>query len=255
MQPLRTLIIDDESIARQRLARLLEAFDQHFLLVGEARNGIDGAAMVNHLKPDLIFLDIQMPGKTGFEMLEGLEHMPKVVFCTAYEDFALQAFNTLALDYLVKPVEEERLKLTLDKIEQSKVVGSNPPQIKELIEMMKQQSGKHFLHSIPHKIGDRVLLIKIENITHFVAKEKYVVFFNERGEQYLTDLSLKKLSERLPDNFVQVQRSTLVNTNFVKEFRKYFRGKYILMLDDVKGSRVETGRSFSDTIKGLISVD
>lgn len=255
MEPLRTLIVDDEAIARHRLARLLEAFDPRFLLVGEARNGIEGAAMVESLKPDLIFLDIQMPGKTGFEMLQDLKHLPKIVFCTAYEDFALQAFNTLALDYLVKPVDKERLNLTLEKIEQSNKSVSNPSQIKELIDMMKLQSSKNYLHSIPYKIGDRVLLIKIEHITHLIANEKYVEFFTDAGEQYLTELSLKKLLERLPNNFVQVQRSTIVNLNYVKEFRKYFRGKYILVLDDDKESRLETGRSFSDTIKKLISID
>ncbi len=251
MEPLRTIIIDDEAIARQRLMSLLNSYNNRFTIVGEARNGIEGSELVNRLKPDIIFLDIQMPGKTGFDMLEDLEYMPKVVFCTAYESFALQAFDTMAVDYLVKPVEAERLQLTIDKIDQS---SGDRLHVKQLLELVKQ-SEKSYLHSIPYKIGDRILLIKIDSITHFIANDKYVEFFTAKGEKYLTELSLKKLLERLPGDFVQVQRSTIVNIAYVKEFRKFFRGKYILVLDDIYNTRVETGRSFYEVIKGYISID
>ena len=254
MVPLRTIIIDDEAIARQRLISLLQTYSQQFTIIGEARNGIEGGEMVNRLKPDLIFLDIQMPGKTGFEMLEALEYLPKVIFCTAYETFALQAFDTMALDYLVKPVEAERLQLTINKIDQSRE-STATLHVKQLLDLVKQQTVKNYLHSIPHKIGDRILLIKIEKITRFVAKEKYVEFYTAKEEKYLTELSLKKLQERLPDDFVQVQRGIIVNISYVKEFRKYLRGKYILVLDDTNSTRVETGRSFADTVKGLISLE
>jgi two-component system, LytTR family, response regulator len=254
MEPLRTIIIDDEAIARQRLIGLLKKYNHRFTIIGEARNGIEGSEMVNLLKPDLIFLDIQMPGKTGFEMLEDLEYLPKIVFCTAYESYALQAFETMALDYLVKPVEAERIQLTIDKIDQNRGDTSSL-HVKQLLDLVKQQTVKNYLHSIPHKIGDRILLIKIENITRFAAKEKYVEFYTVKGEKYLTELSLKKLQERLPADFVQVQRGLIVNMGYVKEFRKYLRGKYILVLDDRDNTRVETGRSFADTVKGLISTD
>jgi len=254
MEPLKTIIIDDEAIARQRLISLLKIYNHRFTIIGEARNGIEGSEMVNRLKPDLIFLDIQMPGKTGFEMLEDLEYLPKIVFCTAYESYALQAFETMALDYLVKPVEAERIQLTINKIDQNRGDTSSL-HVKQLLDLVKQQTAKNYLHSIPHKIGDRILLIKIENITRFAAKEKYVEFYTAKGEKYLTELSLKKLQERLPADFVQVQRGVIVNMGYVKEFRKYLRGKYILVLDDVDNTRVETGRSFADTVKGLISTD
>ncbi len=184
-------------------------------------------------------------------MLELLEHIPHVVFCTAYEEFALKAFNTLALDYLVKPVEKERLQLTLEKL------GRNADkiprlQVDTLLELVRQQSECKKLQSIPHKIGDRVLLIKTDKITHFSATEKYVEFFTTDGKKYLTELSLKKLTDRLPDNFMQVQRATIVNLDFIKEYRKYFRGKYILVLDDLNNTKLETGRSFTNSIRELI---
>lgn len=251
MNPYTTIIIDDEAIARQRLSQLLGEYNQQFQLIAEAKNGIEGAELINTLKPDLIFLDIQMPGKTGFEMLELLEHIPQVVFCTAYEEFALKAFNTLALDYLVKPVEKERLQLTLDKLNRN---SNKIPklQVDTLLELVRKQYEHKKLQSIPHKIGDRVLLIKTNKITHFSATDKYVEFYTNDGKRYLTELSLKKLTDRLPENFMQVHRATIVNLDFIKEYRKYFRGKYILVLDDLNNTKLETGRSFTNSIRELI---
>ncbi len=254
MNTYRTIIIDDEAIARQRLSRLLNECNGQIQLISEGKNGIEGADLINSLKPDLIFLDIQMPGKTGFEMLKDLKHIPHVVFCTAYEEFALQAFNTLAIDYLVKPVEKDRLQLTLEKLNRN--AASSPGlQIDELLQLVNQKMESKKLQSIPYKIGDRGILIKIEKITYFFAAEKYVEFYTKDGKKYLTELSLKKLLERLPDNFRQVQRSIIVNINFVKEYRKYFRGKYILILDDINSNKLETGRTFSNNIKEYLSIE
>ncbi|MBN1118464.1 MAG: LytTR family transcriptional regulator DNA-binding domain-containing protein [Bacteroidales bacterium] len=254
MDRLKTIIIDDEPIACRRLAGLLNDYGDRFQVIAEAGNGIDGAEKINELKPDLVFLDIQMPGKTGFEMLEELEYLPKIVFCTAFEAFALQAFNTMALDYLVKPVEKERLKLTLEKLDRS-IDNSSQLQVDELLRLVKENSEKKYCQSIPHKIGDRVLLVKTEKITYFKASENYVDFFTNDGGEYLTEMSLRKLSERLPDSFRQVHRSVIVNVNYIKECRKYFRGKYVLILDDANKTKLETGRSFSDPVKSLISID
>jgi two-component system, LytTR family, response regulator len=253
MNTYRTILIDDEAIARQRLVSLLNNYEGQFQIIAEAKNGIEGAEQIERLKPDLVFLDIQMPGKTGFEMLEMLEYIPVIVFCTAYEEFALQAFNTLALDYLVKPVEAERLQLTIDKLNRSTITPQL--QVRELITLVKQQTENKKLQTIPHKIGDRVILIKTERITYFSATDKYVEFFTEDGKKYLTELSLKKLIDRLPDNFRQVQRGIVVNVDFIKEYRKYFRGKYILVLDDSVGSKLETGRSFTEDIKSFMAID
>lgn len=254
MNTFRTIIIDDETIARNRLASLLGEYKGRFEVVAQAANGIEAVEQINHFKPDLIFLDIQMPGKTGFEVLNDLTHIPQVVFCTAYEEFALQAFNTLALDYLVKPVEAERLQLTLEKLDRK---TSEIPrlQVQELLDLVRKQTEDKKLQSVPHKIGDRVLLIKTEKITHFLATTKNVEFYTNDGKRYLTDLSLAKLKERLPRNFVQVQRATIVNVDFIKEFRKYFRGKFILVLDDLNNTRLETGRSFTESIREIMEIE
>jgi two-component system LytT family response regulator len=246
-----TLIIDDEQIARRRLHKQLDEFDDVFQVVGEAKNGNEGLEMIRTLNPDLIFLDIQMPGKTGFEMLHELDVFPIVIFCTAYEEFALKAFNTLALDYLVKPVEAERLELTVQKLKLLKQDEFHP-QINALLELIQQQTEIKQLHSVPYKTGDRVILVKPEKITYFSANEKYVEFFTKDGKKQITELSLKKLEERLPGNFKRVHRSIIVNTDYIKEFRKYFRGKYILVLDDFVNTKIETGRFYNDEIRNLI---
>lgn len=254
MTQFSTLIIDDEQIARQRLTRLLKNFANVFEIVGEAKNGNEGLELIRNLKPDIIFLDIQMPGKTGFEMLQDLTEFPIVIFCTAYEEFALKAFNTLALDYLVKPVEQERLNLTVDKLQRQAPNTQRPP-IDALMELVQQHTETKKLHSIPHKIGDRVVLIKPDKITHFSANEKYVDFYTADGKKYMTELSLKKLEERLPGNYKRAHRSIIVNADYILEFRKYFRGKYILVMDDLGRTKIETGRSYSDEIRKLVQID
>lgn len=254
MTKFTTILIDDEKIARTRLSRMLANFGELFQIIGEAKNGEEGLEMIQRLNPDLIFLDIQMPGKTGFEMLNELQKFPIVVFCTAYEEYALQAFNTLALDYLVKPVEQERLQLTVDKLKRARgTIGK--PQLEALMELVNHQPETKKLHSIPHKIGDRVILIKPEKITYFSANEKYVDFYTLDGGKYMTELSLKRLEERLPTNFKRVHRGVIVNSDHIKEFRKYFRGKYILVLDDLNHTKLETGRSYTEEIKEFIQCE
>ena len=246
-----TLIIDDEKIARTRLRRLLGNYEDTFQIIAEAKNGIEGLKMIQELKPDLIFLDIQMPGKTGFEMLNELDSFPIVIFCTAHEEFALKAFSTMALDYLVKPIDAKRLKLTVEKLQKIRP-GIEKPQLNTLMELIKQQTEQKKLHSIPHKVGDRIILVKPEKITYFSANEKYVDFYTQDGKKYMTELSLKRLEEKLPENFKRIQRGIIANTDYIKEYRKYFRGKYILILDDLLNTKLETGPSYSEEMKTLI---
>lgn len=254
MKTYRTIIIDDESIARQRLQKLFNEGCFPVDVVAEAKNGIDGIELIHALHPDLVFLDVQMPGITGFQMLEELSYLPKVVFCTAYEGYALKAFNTLAIDYLLKPVEAERLKLTMEKLSHGTPV-TTINQVAELVNIIKQQSEQKKLQSIPYKIGDRVILIKTDTITYFQAAEKYVEFHTAEGKKYLTELSLKRLHDKLPDNYMQVRRGLIVNLSFIREYRKHLRGKYILILNDAAGTKLETGRTFYENVQRQLSVE
>lgn len=238
-----TLIIDDEPLARERLKRLLSGYDDIFNIVGEADNGDDAALAIEHKKPEIIFLDIQMPGKNVFEMLKELQHKPMVIFCTAYDEYALQAFNTYALDYLLKPVEKERLQLTIEKL------GMNLN--------LHHEVYNHLQHlnintappsSIAHKCGNKIIPVKLEHIVYFVASDKYVNFYNVEGTEYITDQSLVSLGQKLPADFLRISRSLIINRNFVKELHKQFKGKFVFVMDDKQRTRLISGGNFHDDI-------
>ncbi len=153
-KPWTTLIIDDEELARERMKRLLSDYMDEISIIAEADNGDKAEELIESLKPDLIFLDVKMPGKNIFEMLSGLHHKPFVIFCTAYDHFALRAFESNAVDYLVKPVEEERLKSTIEKLRK---ITSRPgnASLQSVLDAIHKIETKQAPTSIPHKIGEK----------------------------------------------------------------------------------------------------
>lgn len=251
----RTLIIDDEHPARQFIKELLEPFSDIFNIIGEATNGNEAIKLINTLNPDLIFLDIQMPGKNGFEVVQSLNRIPIIIFCTAYDDYALEAFETNSIDYLVKPVDPERLQKTVDKLQNFGVVN-NQNEIKSLIQNLvsNHTSFSSYPNSIPIRLGDRVVFVKIKEISFFKAKDKYVEIYTLSGKSYLCDLSLNYLELKLPSYFLRVQRSYIINSNRILEIRKYSLGRYILLLNDLPGSKIKTGKNYSKVINNLIKV-
>jgi len=248
----KIIIIDDERLTRKRLKMLLNNFSDFFEIIGQAENGVDAVQKINTLKPDVIFLDIQMPGLNGFEVLEQIEHHPIVIFCTAYDNYALKAFETHSIDYLLKPVEKERLNLTIEKLEKLDI-QKNEHKIKKLLQSLDNYNQENEVTSIPFKIGDRVVLVKLENVTYFEAKDKYVNYYDVHGKEYLTEQTLKTLEKKLPDYFIRVSKSLITNKNKILEYQKYFKGKYILIVDDVKRTKLLTGGKYSPIIKNMFN--
>ena len=247
--PYKTLIIDDESLARERLKLLLAGYSNHFEIIGEASNGDEAFERIEGLKPELIFLDIQMPGKNVFEMLAELSYNPIVVFCTAYDKYALQAFESFSVDYLLKPVEKERIESTISKLEH--LHGGS--QLSDIVDSLESINPvKKYPTAIPHKIGDRIVLVKISDITYFEADKKYTDFYDVKLKKYVTEQTLQNLEKVLPPEFLRVSKSVIVNFNFVKELHKYFRGKYILMLDDINRSKIVSGASYRESINNKV---
>ena len=246
----RTLITDDEFLARERLRKLLTPFSQTIEIIGEAKNGIECKAMVNSLKPDLIFLDIQMPGLNGFEVLQQVEHLPLVVFCTAYDEFALKAFETHSVDYLVKPVTEERIAQTIEKLN-----FFDRHFDKQLIQRIIETAIKSVPHeeitSIPVKLGDRMLIFNIEDISYFRAEEKYVAIHTIKGKKYLCEYPIKELEEKLNARFVRIQRSLLINRSLVKEVLKHSNLRYKVKMKDTAESLLVSGRNYAEQVKQL----
>lgn len=249
----KTIIADDEYPARHRLITILESFPE-IQIIGDSDNGDSTVKLINELEPDLLFLDIEMPLLNGFEVLKKVKHFPLVIFCTAYDEFALKAFETNAIDYIVKPVKEERVKLSLEKLATLKEPLIKKDQVLKFLEDYLAQPNKKKVTSIPVKLGERMLLIKIADISYFCAEEKYVTIFTAGGEKYLTDYTLKYLEEKLDEDFIRVHRSLLINSGHILEFKKYFGGKFVIRMNNKMQSRLITGRNYQDNVRQLFSI-
>lgn len=239
----RTIIVEDEQLARQRLKRLLANYEE-IEIIAEAENGMQGLELINKLHPDLIFLDIEMPVLNGFEMLAKLSlSQPKVVFTTAYDQYAIKAFDEGSIDYLLKPIELERLDKTVAKLKQTNLAK---PTI-AIEDLMLQIRGKSVIKTLTVKLGDRILLIKIEDIIHIQAEEKYVFLHTLDGKKHLTDYTLSALETKLPDDFLRIHRSDIINTNQITEIRRGFNGALIFVMSN--GAKITSSRSNSESLR------
>jgi len=252
MKTYTTLIIDDEQLARERLKKLLANFQKTFTIVGEAKNGNEAEKLILELEPDLLFLDIEMPGQTGFELLSKLKRIPIVIFCTAYEDYSLKAFDTNSVDYLVKPVKLERIQKTVDKLSSLKnnLASSN---LLQAIQDISDKKQVRKMTSITIKKRDKIIFEKLENVSHFEAEDKYVIVHTEKGEEII-EQSLTKLENKLPDYFIQVHRSYIINTHFIKEFQKYFNSRYLITLKNPQRTTITSGRSYNESLKKWMEI-
>ncbi len=240
-----TMIIDDEQLARQRLKRLLKPFDE-FDIIAEAINGADGLDKIEALKPQLIFLDIEMPVLNGFEMLSKLQHQPKVIFTTAYDQYAIKAFEEDSVDYLLKPIEAERLEKTVKKLHHT----MQQPQANLPIDMlMKHFTIKKDIKTLTVKIGDKILLIKLDDIIYIEAEDKYVFLHTADGKKHLTDLTISSLEEKLPERFLRIHRSSIINTEQIKEIRRGFNGALVFVMNNAEGSKLTSSRSNSEMLR------
>lgn len=228
----------------------MKPYDDLIDIVGEAANGVEGLAAVEALRPDVVFLDIEMPGLNGFEMLAKLSYMPKVVFATAYDDYAVRAFEENSIDYLLKPIEPERLQRTIDRLRNMQTVSAAPaPDLRHLLDLFKP---KKELQSISVKSGDRILIIPLSDVAYFEAEDKYVLLNTADGQQYLTSHTISSLEEKLPDNFLRISRASLINSRCIKEIQRYFNGKFLIVLRDKKATQLQTGSAYHDNLKSLM---
>ena len=226
---LTTIIIDDEAPARDLIKAFLK--DDHDIdLLGTFQNGFEGLKAINELRPDLVILDIQMPKITGFEMLELLEHHPIIIFSTAYNEFAIKAFELNAVDYLLKPYSRQRFKEALEKAKSKKLSQSseNTP-IKELIKHVNEN--RHdFLERIVVKTGTKIHVITIDHIQYLEAQDDYVMIHTDQGK-YLKQKTMKFYEEHLdPKHFVRIHRSFIVKIAEIDRLELMEKDSYILWL-------------------------
>ncbi|EON79138.1 two-component system, regulatory protein [Lunatimonas lonarensis] len=244
---MRALIVDDERLARKELINLLSNHDK-VEVVGEALNVDDAKEKIEQLQPDVIFLDIQMPEKTGFDLLEELDHVPLVVFTTAYDEFAIQAFQVNALDYLLKPVEPARLSETLSKLE------------KKMEELKKEQNESSEV--APQKLslsdqvfvkdGDRCWFVKLANVRLFESDGNYIKVYFDNNKPMIHK-SLNALDERLDEkSFFRASRKHIINLSWVDTIEPWFNGGLVVTLKG--GDRIEVSRRQAARFKDLMSL-
>ncbi|TDB63413.1 LytR/AlgR family response regulator transcription factor [Arundinibacter roseus] len=255
--PLRTLIIDDEQLALNRLRRLLGGYSDTFDILAEAHNGAEGLALIEKHAPDLIFLDIEMPILNGFEMLARVSQMPMVVFATAYDQYAIRAFEENSVDYLLKPIENERLAKTVEKLKsRMEATQATLPgiQAENMMRLLERMQPKREMFSMSVKSGDRILLIPLTEVSHFEAEDKYVFLNTLEGQQYLVSHTLTTLEEKLPAHFMRISRSAMINTHHLGEVQRYFNGKFIIQLRDRKATTLHSGTTYAEAIRILLNL-
>jgi two-component system LytT family response regulator len=237
------IIVDDERPARLMLRSLLEKYQATICLIGEAQNGKEAIEIIEEKKPDIVFLDIQMPDMNGFEMLSRLIWHPMVIFVTAYEEYALDAFRENSIDYLLKPVEEDRFDQSIQKLFGLGTVNKDID-VAIMLKMFNQQQPKKEITALPVKVGQKILLIRFSEITYFESRDGYVSLFTSTGKEYVSDLNLQELEKKLPGNFLRVQKSFIINKDSIKEIQRYFNNRLILILDDRNNTKITTGTSY-----------
>jgi two-component system LytT family response regulator len=229
---IKVIIIDDETLARQITKNYLSKRDD-IEIIAECSNGFDAIKKINELKPDLIFLDIQMPKLTGFEMLELIENPPVIIFTTAYDHFAIKAFEVNAIDYLLKPFSEERFETALQKAIGQ--LGDRFRQNSAIENIIKTNDEKiEFLERVVIKDGSKITVIPVSEIKWIEAQDDYVLINTERG-RYLKQKTMKYFDAHLNENeFVRVHRSFIINIGFIQHLEQTETESYRLVMKNGK---------------------
>lgn len=244
MDLIRVLIIDDEAPARAILAEYLADYPQ-FTIVGECANGYEAVKAVAEKKPDLLFLDIQMPKLDGFEVLELLDARPKVVFVTAYDEYAVRAFEVHALDYLLKPFTAERFAAVVARAEEQ-VRGS----VSQPVADAAAAARKKPLQRIAFKQGGTIEVLPVQRIDYIEAQDDYVHVVS-RGEKHVKQQTLSELEQVLdPARFVRVHRGYIVNLESLARVEPYAKDSRVVVLKD--GSRIPVSRAGYERLKALL---
>jgi DNA-binding LytR/AlgR family response regulator len=248
------IIADDERLMRDQLRMRLGQVWPELEIIGEAKNGEEAIALVNTLRPNFAFLDIRMPGKTGLDAAADIGTQCHLVFITAYNQYAVEAFERGAVDYVLKPAELERLQLTCERLKARMTTAAPPPDLSEMVVQLAKQMGiapkKQFLQWIQASIGQDLRMIPVEEILFFRSDEKYTCVQTKSFEALIRK-PVRDLAEELdPELFWQIHRSTLVNVNAIEGVTRDLRGRHLVM---VKGQneKLEVSRSYLHLFKQM----
>lgn len=237
--PMRVALVDDERLARDRLGRLLRKVED-IDVVGEADDGPSAVRLLDREKPDVVFLDVQMPGMDGFGVLDGASHAPHVVFATAHDAYAIKAFEVHAVDYLLKPISRVRLDETLRRVRER--IGTQPPDWHQFVESVRGES-RRFPEQIPVHKGKQILVLSVDEI-YWLEVEYRLVYAYTAGDRFMTNFTLKELEDRLdPEVFFRAHKSRLVNLRRVQAITPWFGGRYKLVMRNPEQTELELSRA------------
>ena len=249
---MRAFLVDDEPLALKRLQRMVTATGR-LEIIGSSTDPAVAIEAIVKSKPDILFLDIEMPGMTGFQMLSKLDPQPLIVFTTAYNQYALEAFGVNSVDYLLKPIEAAQLERALDKVERMWRGAEPRPQIHELLDKINSLTPK-YPDRIASKTGERIEFIELARITHFFAKDK-LTYAATASKNYVVDQTIQELEQKLdPRKFTRIHRATLVNVDYVHELHAWFAGKMMLRLKDEKRTELAVARDRVHVLKERLGI-
>jgi len=248
-EKLQTIIIEDEELARNLLRSYLKDHPD-IELIGECENGFDGVKAINDKKPDLVFLDIQMPKITGFEMIELLDFKPQIIFTTAYDQYALKAFELNAVDYLLKPFSKDRMIAAIDKVKHR---IQNEEKIDEKLEELSNfRPGEQFIDRIVVKDRSKIHIITVDQIRYIESLDDYVMIYTHDG-RHIKQKTMKFFETNLdPKNFIRIHRSYIVQVDNIAEIQQYEKESYIVILKDAAKTKLKVSKTGYKKIKEVL---
>jgi two-component system LytT family response regulator len=252
---LRCLLVDDEPLALKRLDNLLSAHPE-IEIIGKISRPSEAVRLIDGLEPDLLFLDIQMPGMNGFEVLEKIKRQPMTIFVTAYDRYALEAFEVNSVDYLLKPVQRERLEKAVKKAvrfyAQPSTTSDSNPDLKQLLKFIRQRGAAQ--KKLVSRVGDKLVLVEPSDVVFFRAENKYTFAVTIQG-QYMLDYTLQQLHDTLPsDRFIGIHRSYIVNLDWIAELSRGFGGGMICRLKSPISKDLPISRSQVKEVRDRIHI-
>jgi two-component system LytT family response regulator/two-component system response regulator LytT len=238
---IRTLVVDDEKLARDRLRSFLRDI-KDVDIVGEAADGVEAVRLIETERPDLVLLDVQMPGMDGFGVLKAMSRQPQVVFATAYDEYAIKAFDVQAADYLLKPISRARLDRAVQRVRERLSNHTPGPDVQALLRALEGRE-RRYATQLPVQKGRQILIVPVDDIYWFEVEFRLVYAFTA-SERYMTNFTLRELEERLdPERFFRAHKSRLVNMQHVRAIAPRFGGRFKLVMNNPASSEVELSRS------------
>ncbi|TNF39884.1 MAG: response regulator [Bacteroidetes bacterium] len=246
-EKLRTIIVEDEELARQLMKSFLSESDK-VEIIAECENGFEGVKMINELKPDLVFLDIQMPKITGFELLELLEHKPQIIFATAYDQYAIKAFEYNAADYLLKPYSKDRLLEAVNKVFDRIQKDDSAPDVADRIGNFPKEG---FIDRVVVKDRHKIHIIPVDHIRYIESMDDYVMIYTTEG-RHMKQKTMHFFEAALdPNQFVRIHRSYIVKVGEINEIQQYEKESYIVILHDK--TKLKVSKTGYKNLKDVLS--